>query len=183
VTPSHAAASFVGIFTGAVPGETGFHTLFSCNMRNLAVVLAVVLLAATAATASASVCAIKFVYPSSPASTGDLQRSSVSSPLLFVKPTTHDESVNFVVRFTGSITEATAPSSVFAIFEIFSGGPELSPQRFWKQPLTLKTGSMLDHTVYIDVPFEALRSYSYATAAASVYMSMNNGSTLQDINL
>ena len=179
MTPSHAApASFVGIFTDAGPGETRFCTLISCNMRNLAVVLAVVLLAATAATASASGCSIKFVYPSSPAATGDLQ----SSPLLFVKPT-HDESVNFVVWFTGSITEATAPSSVFAIFEIFSGGPDLSPQRFWKQPLTLKTGSMLDHTVYIAVPFQALRSYSYATAAASVYMSMTNGSSSQDINL
>ncbi len=95
-----------------------------------------------------------------------------------MKPT-HLDSVNFVLRFTGSLPAEVQSASVSARVEVFSGGTE---GRVWQQPMTL-VGVTYDYTIYFDVPAQVLRSDSYITAVASVMMSSAGGALSEDTNL
>jgi hypothetical protein len=137
------------------------------------------LLACAAASGASPGCSIKFVYPSSP-----FTIDNQVSPVLFVK-STHNESINFVLKYSGSIPESAATGSAFAIFEIFSGGAQRSPLRWQaKFPFSFKTSALLlDHVTYISVPTDALLSDTYATVAAAVFFSTSNSSSTEDSEL
>ena len=148
---------------------------------NLAVVLSFVGLVTGSAVASASAsrCSINYVYPFAPAFKVDFQ----SSPVLFVKPT-HDDSATFVVRFSGLIPGAAASPSLVCVarFEIFSGGPNLIPERFFSHPFS-PVGSTFELTIHFTVPVEALPSDTYITASASVHATVNDSTSSHDSSL
>ena len=85
-------------------------------------------------------------------------------------------------RFTGSIPQHAEPSSVFAVFEILSGGPRLSPHSRWEHPFNL-TGAGLDHTLNIAAPVDVMRSESYGVAAASLHASTTGSNSSEYITL
>ena len=95
-----------------------------------------------------------------------------------MKPTDLD-SVNFVLRFKGSLPDESQSASVSARVEVFSGGAE---GRVWQQPMSV-VGAAYDYTIYFNVPAQVLRSDSYVSAVASVLMSSAGAALSEDANL